>query len=145
DRLPDGIKPADEWPETLERAIDSCRAFIAVVSPEYVRSKVCLQELRRASRLGKQIFPVLLREITVKEDWPLELEGIQYLDFTGWQTAKLFSAALESLIDRLRDGDRPVIGQRPDPEQGFLIKLISQLEADAYLSLAAELRTSDHE
>jgi hypothetical protein len=145
DRLPDGIKPADEWPETLERAIDNCRAFLAVVSPEYVKSKVCLQELRRASRLGKQIFPVLLRDIGAKEDWPLELEGIQFVDFTGWQATEDFAGALDSLIDRLRDGDRPLVGQQPDPEQRYLIKLISDLESEAYLTLAAELRSSRHD
>lgn len=145
DRLPEGIKAADEWPETLERAIDSCRAFIAVVSPEYVKSKVCLQELRRASRLGKQIFSVLLRDIAAKEDLPLELEGIQYVDFTGWQATREFAAALDSLIDRLRDGGRPVVGQRPDPEQRYLIKLLSDFEAELYLTLAAELRSSHHE
>jgi hypothetical protein len=145
DRLPEGIRAGDEWPKTLEQAIDTCRAFVAVVSPEYVKSKVCCQELRRASRLGKLIFPVLLRELTDQVDWPLELEGLQYVDFTAWRTGSEFAGSLASLLDRLRAGAHHVVGQRPDPEQRYLIGLISELEADAYLSLAAELRSFEPE
>jgi hypothetical protein len=141
DRLPEGIKPGDEWPKTIEQAIDTCHAFVAVVSPEYVKSKVCCQEWRRASRLGKPIFPVLMRELTDQEDWPLELEGLQYVDFQAWRSGEEFAAAVGCLLDRLKTGARPVVGQRPDPEQRYLIGLISELEAQAYLSLAAELRS----
>ncbi len=43
DRLDGGIRPGDDWRRSLEKAVDSCAAMIAVLSPEYVSSEY-LQE-----------------------------------------------------------------------------------------------------
>ena len=83
DCLPEGIRPGDDWPQALEEALNSCRALIAVISPDYVSSKPCLRERHRADQLGSLIFPVLLKPVAT-EQWPLEIERLQYVDFTNW-------------------------------------------------------------
>jgi hypothetical protein len=54
-----------------------------------------------------------------------------------------------ALVDRLRGSGSPVIGQRPDPEQQYLLTLIANLEATGgvsqYVALDAELHSTDSE
>src|SRR5215831_15558260 len=69
DRLEDGIQAGDDWPRTIEEALNSCRALIAVISPDYVTSKICKRELHRADQLSRAVFPVLLKSIPA-EQWP---------------------------------------------------------------------------
>ena len=42
DCLEDGIRVGDDWPCSIEEALNTCCALVAVVSPDYVASKVCL-------------------------------------------------------------------------------------------------------
>lgn len=145
DCLPEGIQTADDWPRTLENALNTCASMVAILSPDYASSKVCLRELHRADQLGRVIFPVVLRALHPTE-WPLEVERLQYVDFTCWTDDLTFDASVEKLLVRLRDSDAP-IGQRPDPEQQYLLTLVASLEATGgisqYVALDAELRPGE--
>src|SRR5262249_24301889 len=72
DRL-DGITVGDDWRQAIQRAIDGCAALIVVLSPDYVASAYCRNELARADTLKRPIFPVLLRPVSA-QDWPIELQ-----------------------------------------------------------------------
>ena len=148
DCLPEGIRPGDDWPQTLEAALDTCHAMIVVLSRGYVASKICRRELHRADRLGRTIFPVLLEPLGATE-LPLEVERLQYIDFTSRTSIEAFSASVAALVDRLQASASPVIGQRPDPEQQYLLTLVANLEATGgvsqYVALDAELHSTDSE
>jgi hypothetical protein len=122
--------------------------MIAVISPGYVKSKVCLDELSRAKQRGRTVFPVLLEPVE-PSDWPLELQRVQYEDFTAWRDSSTFAAATSSLVARLGSDLSEVIGQRPDAEQQYLLSLIADLESRVgvarHIALAAELRELDHD
>lgn len=143
DCLPAGLRVGDEWPQKLGEAIDTCRCMIAVISPAYATSRVCLDELSRAKQRGRTVFPVLLEPVE-PEAWPIELQRVQYEDLTAWRDPQAFSAAVDSLVARLRAGRGEVIGQRPDAEQQYLLTLIADLESRVgvarHIALAAELR-----
>src|SRR4051812_15034067 len=62
DRIDHTISPGDDWRASIEAAltIDACEAVLAILSPEYLSSKYCRNELARADRLGLRVYPVLL-------------------------------------------------------------------------------------
>jgi hypothetical protein len=73
--IDDRIDYGTQWPIVIETAIDRCESFILVASENSRNSKWVRNELTRADRLQKQIFPVLLSG----EPW-LEFESTQYFD-----------------------------------------------------------------
>jgi len=73
--MDDRIDFGTQWPIVIETAIDHCENLILVASENSRTSKWVQNELSRANRLEKQIFPILLRG----EPW-LEFEATQYFD-----------------------------------------------------------------
>ena len=57
------IPLADDWREEIEEGIEGAGAFVAVLSPEWLRSAVCARELAYAIRHEKRLIPVLRREV----------------------------------------------------------------------------------
>lgn len=67
------------WPQEIQKQLDSCDVFVIVMSPRSYESDWVQNELNRAKRLGKLIFPLLL-----EGDGPwLSVESTQYLDVRG--------------------------------------------------------------
>lgn len=71
----DRIDYGEEWPLEIEARLDTCDAFIVVVSDNAKKSKWVQNEVRRAERIKKPIFPLLLHG----EPW-LFIETIQWVD-----------------------------------------------------------------
>ena len=55
-----------DWWDTILAQIRDCRLFIFVLTPDSIRSKACLAELRYASDLGRPIVPVMVRDVAVQ-------------------------------------------------------------------------------
>lgn len=143
DCLPSGLRVGDDWPRSLAEAIDSCRCVVAVISPAYLNSEMCRNELSRARQRGRIVFPVLIEPVS-PNDWPIELQRLQYDDFTNWRDPDTLAKAANSLVSRLRTNAKDVIGQRPDAEQQYLLSLIADLESRVgvarHTTLAGRLR-----
>jgi WD40 repeat protein len=58
----EGIELASDWMERITNAIQTHDAFIFVMSPDSLRSKVCGDELELGIKLNKKLIPVLYRE-----------------------------------------------------------------------------------
>jgi WD40 repeat protein len=58
----EGIELAADWMETITTSIQSTNAFIFVISPDSLKSKVCAQELEVALGFNKKLIPILYRE-----------------------------------------------------------------------------------
>jgi len=58
----EGIELASDWMETITGAIQGSDAFIFVISPDALKSKVCTDELELGIKLNKKLIPVLYRE-----------------------------------------------------------------------------------
>ncbi len=58
----DDIPPAADWMEEITRAIGAADAFVFVISPYSLNSKVCGEELRIAIENNKKLIPILYRE-----------------------------------------------------------------------------------
>ena len=68
-----------QWPHEIQTRLDSCDAFILVMSPRSFASEWVQSELQRAKRKLKPIFPLLLEG---DEPW-LSTESTQYYDVRG--------------------------------------------------------------
>ncbi|MBZ0300334.1 MAG: toll/interleukin-1 receptor domain-containing protein, partial [Anaerolineae bacterium] len=138
DRL--DISPGDDWRKSLEGAVYSCAALIAILSPSYVSSKYCQRELARADRLGRPIFPVLLGSIG-ESDWPLEIERQQYIDFSNWRDTDTYQQQIDRLVDILKEKFAAQISVIPNPETQYLTNLAADMETQRGLIEYLEFST----
>ena len=58
----EGIELASDWMQRITNAIQTHDAFIFVISPDSINSKVCTDELELGIKLNKKLIPVLHRE-----------------------------------------------------------------------------------
>ncbi|MGD8404443.1 MAG: TIR domain-containing protein [Anaerolineales bacterium] len=58
----EGIPPSSEWMDEIARAIEGADAFLFVISPDSLASKVCGQELELGIKNNKKLIPILHRE-----------------------------------------------------------------------------------
>jgi formylglycine-generating enzyme required for sulfatase activity len=79
-----------QWPQELQKQLDSCTAFILIMSPRSYDSEWVQSELQRAKRKLKPVFPLLLEG---DEPW-LSVESTQYYDVRGGVSpdAKFYTA-----------------------------------------------------
>lgn len=68
-----------QWPLEIQKQLDSCDAFILIMTPRSFASDWVQSELQRAKRKLKPIFPLLLEG---DEPW-LSVESTQYYDVRG--------------------------------------------------------------
>jgi hypothetical protein len=65
-----------QWPHEIQKHLDTCDAFILIMTPRSFASEWVQSELQRAKRKLKPIFPLLLEG---DEPW-LSIESTQYYD-----------------------------------------------------------------
>jgi hypothetical protein len=128
DRLETGIKGGDDWRRAIEQAVNTCAAMICALSPDYVRSEYCRNEMARANRLGRPLLPVLVAPVP-GDEWPIEIERIHYVDFRDWQDEGGYSAQFDALLTILREKASAQFASVPDTETQYLTSLIAELEA----------------
>jgi len=58
----EGIELASDWMATITNAIQGTDAFLFVISPDSLNSKVCTDELCLGLKLNKKLIPILYRE-----------------------------------------------------------------------------------
>jgi hypothetical protein len=84
-----------QWPLELQKQLDSCEAFIVIMTPRSFASEWVQSELQRAKRKLKPIFPLLLEG---DEPW-LSVESTQFYDVRG---GKLPDARFYSALQRVK-------------------------------------------
>lgn len=136
DRL--DINPSQNWGDAIRVALNTCAGLVAVLSPDYFRSKYCPNELTRVYSLGKPIYPILLRHID-KQEMPIELELTQHIDFVRWQDSQEYSEKFEELIAAIKQKSADQVGAIPDVETRYLNSLIADLESRAGVTQYVEL------
>lgn len=58
----EGIELASDWMQRITSAIQSTDAFLFIISPDSLNSKVCADELELGIKLNKKLIPILHRE-----------------------------------------------------------------------------------
>jgi hypothetical protein len=82
------------WQSELDRALESCRSVVAVYSPAYLRSKVCIEEFNMARLRHRESDTPILRPIFLRDaPLPLYMRIIQYIDCREADPARVEAAA----------------------------------------------------
>ena len=58
----EGIELASDWMKTISDAIQGNDAFLFVISPDSLQSKICADELELGLKLNKKLIPILYRD-----------------------------------------------------------------------------------
>jgi TIR domain len=90
-----GIDQGSSWQEEIDRAISSCKAIIAILSPAYFKSPECREELMQARLRNKHadrtvLFPMYWH--SSEKEFPLWLQALNYGDCREGDFEKLTSA-----------------------------------------------------
>lgn len=90
------LKPGDAWQSELDEALESCRKVIALYSPRYLESRVCMEEfnmarLRHRESDNNVLLPIYLRRAKL----PLYMRSLQFIDCREDDVPKVRSAAEE--------------------------------------------------
>ena len=91
------IPPGAEWLERIYVGIEAAGAVVFVLSPHWVASNVCKQELARAEAHNKRIVPVLVKD-TEPELIP---EGLERRNWIHWRPGDDAAAARAKLLEAI--------------------------------------------
>ncbi len=91
------IRPTSEWWPEILKGIDASDAFLYVISPDSVKSEVCLKEIEHACLDEKRMIP-LQRHAVEPTLLPKPIAERQWLSFTADGT---FDQNLEHLLEAL--------------------------------------------
>jgi len=140
----DGIPPTVDWLREIEKGIEEADTFLAIVSPEWISSPICLDELNIAVKNGKRLIPVVPIEFKWN-DAPSDLSHINYIFFRetdDFNVAldKLFTA-LDTDYDWLKTHRRLQVKaldwERGNKDHGFLLRGRDLEEAEKQISVNA--------
>jgi formylglycine-generating enzyme required for sulfatase activity len=99
--IDDAIEYGSEWPSEIQEHLDECDLLVVIMTPASYRSKWVQNELNRAMRKNKPIFPLLLEG---DEPW-LSVEAIQYTDVRG---GKLPPEKFYKLLANATSQEKPI-------------------------------------
>ena len=102
----EGITPSARWSEELARAIENSSAFLAFISPDFVASDTCLNELDFALNRKLPLLAVHLEETTLPSGVELSLGGKQAILRYAIEP-EVYGTRVENTLAGLLGGDVP--------------------------------------
>ncbi len=137
------IRVGQHWQREIEKALNTSSGCIAILSPDYVASEICRNELDRASDLKVPIYPVLLRRFDPASR-PLSIQSLQHASFLAAHEPTNYDAGFAQLIAAIHRTAPAQITAPPGAGQRYLNTLIAELESKRgilqYLDLQTGLR-----
>ena len=138
------IPPTVDWMKEIEKSIEEAETFVAIVTTDWMASKICRDELEIAVKNGKRLIPVVPEEITWN-DVPPALAQLNFVFFTGGYdfTAQMavLSTALETDYAWLKTHSRLQVKalewERGNRDNGFLLRGRDLQEAEREISVNA--------
>ena len=94
----EGIDPGTEWDENIASHVDRCAYFIALISPEYIESSNCKDELNFARDLEKPRLLIYLQKTELPAGMRMRLSRLQAIH-------RYTYADQEAFFDKLRSAD----------------------------------------
>lgn len=140
----EGIPPTVDWMKEIEKGIEEADTFLAIVTPDWISSKVCTDELNIAVKNGKRLIPVVPCNI-VWDSVPAALAQLNFIFFTeafdfNEQLGKLFTA-LDTDYDWQKTHRRLQVKalewERSNLDPGFLLRGRDLEDAEKQLSINA--------
>ena len=136
----EGIYPTEEWIAKIRSAIDSAQAFVFVISPDSVASRVCGEEIDHAVRQNKRIIPIVAKEAKAGSVHPAvaKLNWLRFLESDDFDTqVDALIAAMDLDLDWLRSHTRLLVRaeewQRRDADGSLLLRGADLRDAERWL------------
>ena len=138
------IDPTVKWKDAIGNGIEDADNFLAIVTPDWIISPICLEELNIAVANGKRLIPVVPCEITWN-DVPAALGDLNFIFFTeAYDFNQQFDRLLTALntdyewVNRhTRLQAKALEWERNNKENGFLLHGKELEEAEAQISINA--------
>ncbi|MCU0499050.1 MAG: TIR domain-containing protein [Anaerolineae bacterium] len=144
------IPPGSEnFSDDIRQGIENSHAFIAILSPNYLDSPYCLEELHHAAKNNKKLIPIVYEKFEGRE-FPPEIAPINWIYFVEHaghhnpfeEAFQKVIAALDSDYDHTYTHTRLLQRAREWEEkarnQSFLLDGAELTEAEAWLTQAAD-------
>ena len=87
------IPPSIDWWQEIETGIEESDAFIFLLSPNSITSKVCGEEVAYAVKNGKRLIPIVVRDVDPEDTLP-EISKLNWIFFHG---TKSFTESFQKL------------------------------------------------
>ncbi len=141
----EGIPPSADWMAEITRAIQAADAFIFVISPDSLASKVCGDELELGLKYNKKLIPVLFLE---PKKGTVMHEKLAATNWIYMRAQDDFQAALPKVIDAINTDldwvqqhtrllQRATEWETKNRNSGFLIQGAELEEAEHWLVQSA--------
>jgi len=75
----EGIPPSADWMSEISEAVQGSDAFICVITPDWLRSKVCAEEYDLGLQYNKKLIPILHREPEKRTKMPKKLSATNWI------------------------------------------------------------------
>ena len=144
----EGIDPGTEWDENIASHVENCGYFIAFLSPAYLASENCKDELNYARDLDKPRLLVYLEDVKLPGGMAMRLNRLQAVFWGRYGDKEAFYAKLYASqgLGAMRDAPGPVPAPTPKPKPQP--KSTAEFEIDGtvlvkYLGAAAEVAVPD--
>ncbi len=95
----EGIEIASDWRQRIASAIQDSDAFLFVISPDSLKSKVCVEELTQGLQYNKKLIPILHRKRATGQTIPREISAKNYVYMRSEDN---FKEALVQLIGAIQ-------------------------------------------
>jgi len=95
----EGIPLSSDWMEEITHAIEGGDAFLFVISPDSLSSKVCMEELELGLKYNKKLVPILYREPEKGSEMHEKLAATNWVYMRGQDD---FDATLPKLIESIQ-------------------------------------------
>lgn len=93
----EGIYPSEEWMAKIRSAIDSAQAFVFVISPDSVASRVCGEEIEHAVKQNKRVIPLLAKDV----DAASVHSSVSRLNWLRFLAADDFEKQVDALVEAM--------------------------------------------
>jgi TIR domain/Ankyrin repeats (3 copies) len=94
DRL--NIRPSEPWLRAVHSGIDAADHVLAILSPAFLASAACAEELAYAAANGKHLVPLLCQPVD-EPSLPEPIRLLNWIDFAAGERVKAMAALVEAL------------------------------------------------
>lgn len=141
-----GIELASDWMATITSAIQGTDAFLFIISPDSLKSKVCADELSLGIQLNKKLIPILYREPEKGTDMHERLAATNWVylrqDDNFEETIPKLVESINTDLDWVRQHTQ-LLGQageweKKNKDSSFLLNGVELEDAERWMAAASE-------
>jgi WD40 repeat protein len=141
----EGIELASDWMATITAAIQGGDAFLFVISPDSLKSKVCGDELALGLSLNKKLIPVLYREPEKGQEMHEKLAATNWVylreqdnfEETLPKLVQSINTDLEWVRQHTRLLERAIEWEKKSKNSSYMLSGTDLQEAEQWMSEAA--------